>query len=96
MSYGRAATATVTVAVVLLCAIRSDAEDDSAPQPSSAGTQEQTGEEVETLKERLSDKASDEQRVDNCKVAPDRRGTKARPEACAGDGSKEPPSQPSQ
>ncbi|MGO8918228.1 MAG: hypothetical protein ACLQJR_20195 [Stellaceae bacterium] len=37
----------------------------------------------ETLKERLSDKASDEQRVDNCKVPKDRRGTKARPEGCA-------------
>jgi len=37
----------------------------------------------ETLKERLSDKASDEQRVDNCKVPKDRRGTKVRPEGCA-------------
>jgi hypothetical protein len=36
----------------------------------------------ETLKERLSDKASDEQRVDNCKVPLDRRGAKARPEGC--------------
>lgn len=33
-----------------------------------------------TLKERLSDKASDEQRVDNCKVPPDRRGPKPRPD----------------
>jgi hypothetical protein len=36
----------------------------------------------ETLKERLGDKASDEQRVDNCKVPPDRRGTKVRPDGC--------------
>lgn len=35
-----------------------------------------------TGKERLSDKASDEQRVDNCKVPPERRGTKARPSTC--------------
>jgi hypothetical protein len=35
--------------------------------------------ETETLKERLSDKASDEQRVDNCHVAPERRGSKPRP-----------------
>jgi hypothetical protein len=36
----------------------------------------------ETGKERLSDKASDEQRVDNCKVPPDRQGTKPRPSDC--------------
>jgi hypothetical protein len=35
-----------------------------------------------TLKERLGDKASDEQRVDNCKVPADRRGSKARPDSC--------------
>ncbi|MDR5734955.1 hypothetical protein QCE47_21815 [Caballeronia sp. LZ025] len=39
--------------------------------------------EAKTLKERLGDKASDEQRVDNCKVPPERRGAKARPDACA-------------
>jgi len=39
--------------------------------------------EARTLKERLGDKASDEQRVDNCKVPPERRGAKARPDACA-------------
>ena len=33
-----------------------------------------------TLKERLSDKASDAQRVDNCRVPPDRRGTVPRPD----------------
>jgi hypothetical protein len=32
--------------------------------------------------ERLSDRASDEQRVDNCKVPLDRRGPKIRPDAC--------------
>ena len=36
----------------------------------------------ETLKERLSDKASDEQRVNNCKVPMDRRGATPRPENC--------------
>jgi hypothetical protein len=41
--------------------------------------------EGETLKERLSDKASDEQRVDNCKVPLDRRGTRSRPEGCKPD-----------
>jgi hypothetical protein len=33
----------------------------------------------ETLKERLSDKASDQQRVDDCKVPPEKRGTSRRP-----------------
>jgi hypothetical protein len=32
-----------------------------------------------TLKERLSDKASDEQRVNNCQVPPERRGRVPRP-----------------
>jgi len=36
--------------------------------------------EAQTLKERLSDKASDAQRVDNCHVPPDRRGAKSRPD----------------
>lgn len=36
-----------------------------------------------TGKERLGDKANDEQRVDNCKVPLDRRGPKLRPDACA-------------
>ena len=39
---------------------------------------------AKTLKERLSDKASDEQRIDNCGVPLDRRGPLPRPD-CAGD-----------
>jgi hypothetical protein len=35
-----------------------------------------------TGKERLGDKWTDEQRVDNCKVPPDKRGSKPRPDAC--------------
>ena len=37
---------------------------------------------VKTGKERLSGKASDEQRVDNCRVPPELRGTTPRPDAC--------------
>lgn len=37
-------------------------------------------EEPKTLKERLSDKASDDQRVDNCRVPPERRGKTSRPD----------------
>ena len=47
--------------------------------PAPAGTPVKTG------KERLSDKASDEQRVDNCKVPPDRRGPRPRPDSCGHD-----------
>jgi hypothetical protein len=35
-----------------------------------------------TGKERLSTKWMDEQRVDNCKVPIDKRGTKPRPDVC--------------
>jgi hypothetical protein len=40
---------------------------------------------IRTAKERLGGKASDEQRVDNCKVPPGLRGPKPRPDGC-GDG----------
>jgi hypothetical protein len=40
---------------------------------------------AQAANERLGGKASDEQRVDNCKVPPDLRGPKPRPERC-GDG----------
>ena len=36
--------------------------------------------EAQTLKERLSDKASDAQRVNNCHVPPEGRGTLPRPD----------------
>lgn len=40
---------------------------------------------VRTAKERLGGKASDEQRVDNCKVPLALRGPKPRPDQCSGD-----------
>ena len=67
-----------TTALTLLVIAQLTAAPTTAatPAPREATT------EVETLKERLSDKASDEQRVDNCRVAPERRGDKKRPD-CA-------------
>ena len=53
------------------------AEQPQDPSPPMAGR---------TGKERLGDKASDEQRVDDCKVTPERR-TKPRPDACEWAGS---------
>jgi hypothetical protein len=38
---------------------------------------------VRTGKERLGDKWNDEQRIDNCKVPPEKRGPKPRPDSCA-------------
>jgi hypothetical protein len=43
-----------------------------------------SAQEARTLKERLSDKASDNQRVDNCKVPLDRRGPQPRPDCPPG------------
>jgi hypothetical protein len=48
-------------------------------QPPDLAAQGQALGEPKSLKERLSDKASDEQRVDNCKVPLERRGPKKRP-----------------
>jgi hypothetical protein len=50
-----------------------------AVTPLAAG-QPGESEEPKTLKERLSDKASDEQRVDNCTVPLERRGATPRPD----------------
>jgi hypothetical protein len=58
-----------------------------AAAPSHAGDDIRAGP-TRTAKERLGGKASDEQRVDNCKVPPNLRGPKPRPERC-GDGTGE-------
>ena len=50
-----------------------------------ANGEESRVEPTRTAKERLGGKASDEQRVDNCKVPPALRGSKSRPDGC-GDG----------
>jgi hypothetical protein len=49
----------------------------TAPAASRSGTIE-----LLTAKERLSEKWTDEQRVDNCKVPLDKRGPKPRPDTC--------------
>ena len=52
-----------------------------AAAPSHAGDDIRAGP-TRTAKERLGGKASDEQRVDNCKVPLEKRGTRPRPESC--------------
>jgi hypothetical protein len=79
--YGMARVGSVLLALALgLCP--GNGQGQAADRSSSA---EQQRAPAETLKERLSDKASDEQRVNNCKVPKERRGTKPRPEGCPAD-----------
>ena len=49
--------------------------------PPAAAAEQRAG--TLTGKEKLAGKASDEQRVNNCKVPQAKRGEKARPDACA-------------
>jgi hypothetical protein len=68
---------------LILHAASATAQDDRRQAPASLATPAPPA--PETLKERLSDKASDERRVDNCKVPVDRRGPMIRPEGCRPD-----------
>ena len=52
-----------------------------APEDATAAKEMQS-ERTRTGKERLGRKASDEQRVDNCKVPIEQRGPKPRPDTC--------------
>jgi len=61
-----------------ICPVLPANAQDSAGQPAPAANPTQTG------KERLGRKWMDEQRIDNCNVPIDKRGTKPRPSTCAG------------
>lgn len=76
----------VVIASLLAAFIAAPLGADEATQATTSSAQppEQTPAPVKTSKERLSSKASDEQRVDNCKVPPELRGTTVRPDACEG------------
>jgi hypothetical protein len=56
--------------------------DEPALAPAAQPPSEQIPIPARTGKERLSSKAADEQRVDNCKVPPELRGATARPDTC--------------
>jgi hypothetical protein len=78
------------VAAVLLAMQTGLAAADGASGVDPIARERQTAPE-RTIKERLSSKASDEQRVDNCKVPFELRGPKPRPDDCdhgAGTGAK--------
>ncbi|MGF6306705.1 hypothetical protein ABIB82_000852 [Bradyrhizobium sp. i1.8.4] len=54
----------------------------SAQNEAPARSAETVRQRTLTGKERLGRKWTDEQRIDNCNVPPDKRGTKARPTVC--------------
>ncbi|TWS94437.1 hypothetical protein [Reyranella sp. CPCC 100927] len=69
----------VATAIPVLAQPRQPAALPQADRPTSpAPSPPRTG------KERLGGKWTDEQRLDNCKVPPDKRGTKPRPATCPG------------
>ena len=70
----RAAALTLALQAGWAAADEGPRTDGNAKQMEAAPTR--------TGKERLGGKASDEQRVDNCKVPLDRRGTTPRPDTC--------------
>jgi hypothetical protein len=71
------------LALLLLTPIAVEAQS-AAPKPPPAGTTAAAPAPAAlTLKERLGAKWKDEQRVNNCHVPPEKRGTKPRPDACA-------------
>jgi hypothetical protein len=78
---------TLARAVALMLALHAGlaAAGEGRREDSDAGRMEAAP--TRTGKERLGGKASDEQRVDNCKVPPDRRGATPRPHACREDAS---------
>jgi hypothetical protein len=70
------------VGMIIASSFSSARAQDAASAPASIVPQAATTMRPQTLKERLGDKASDEQRVDNCKVPVERRGSKIRPDGC--------------
>jgi hypothetical protein len=75
----RAAALTLTLSLqVGLAAAGEGPREDNDAKPLQAGP-------TRTGKERLGGKASDEQRVDNCKVPLERRGATSRPDTCRHD-----------
>jgi hypothetical protein len=68
-------------AIIVLSSGVAQAQPSAAAGPAASDTPAP----VRTGKERLGNKWSDEQRIDNCKVPPEKRGTKARPDTCPPD-----------
>jgi len=84
--------ATIVLASPASAQDRPPAGNDRAPVSGTAAPSPAGSTELLTAKERLSEKWTDEQRVDNCKVPIDKRGPKPRPDTCP-DASSEQPAQ---
>jgi hypothetical protein len=74
LAFGRAAAALLVMQIGLASAGGGSGAEPATEDARAAPTR--------TVKERLSSKASDDQRVDNCKVPPELRGPKPRPDDC--------------
>ncbi len=70
-------------ALVMLIAVAPALAENRPPPTAKGAASGAPAPRVLTGKERLGAKWQDEQRVDNCKVPPDKRGSKPRPDACA-------------
>jgi hypothetical protein len=68
--------------LLLLMAAATARADGEAGQTQASEIQASQPQPTRTAKERLGGKASDEQRLDNCKVPLDLRGPKPRPDDC--------------
>ena len=78
---------TVRAALTMLASIMTLVVQAGLPSTAEGSRQESEAkqfqaEPIRTAKERLGGKASDEQRIDNCKVPLDLRGSKPRPDEC--------------
>ena len=82
--FGRAAAALLAMQIGLAWAGGGSGAEPATENPRAAPSR--------TVKERLSSKARDEQRVDNCKVPLELRGPKPRPDDC-GHGRSQAPTQ---
>jgi hypothetical protein len=76
MSFGTRLIACCLAAFPIVSSAQSEAASQSPAAPSSQRAATLTG------KERLGPKWTDEQRIDNCNVPVDKRGTKPRPIVC--------------
>jgi hypothetical protein len=80
MRLRRGLVSSLLFVVFVCCARAEDGRDRAATNTAPP----QARRAVLTGKERLGPKWTDEQRIDNCKVPIDRRGTKSRPGGCTG------------
>ncbi len=77
--YGRSLVSLLAICLALPASAQGRLPAGDQPQPNAAPSNEPA---VLTGKERLGKKWMDEQRIDNCKVPIDKRGSKPRPGTC--------------